>query len=157
VATGDSNKTVHGRAELMTLKEIIERCSKLRVQERRHQDETYGELVFYNEEIDEWHRILSEVLGPPAKPAGIRPTKDMLRMTEDYGGIQTSQTLFMREFDDFTVIAMFWPWQDGEHVTLKITLLEKQKEEVNISSTKGGLSLAALGKVLFRKPSQKPV
>jgi hypothetical protein len=85
----------------------------------------------------------------------------MLRMTEDYGGIQTGQTLFMREFDDFNVMAMFWPWQDGKHVTLKITLLEKQKEEVNIFPKKAGLSFGALrmalGKVLFHKPSHKPV
>jgi len=141
----------------MTLREIFERCSTLRVQERRHQDETYGELVFYNEEIDEWERILSEVLGPPVKPAGTRPTKDLLQLTENYGGIQTGQTLFMREFDDFTVIAMFWPWQDGTHTTLKIALLKKQKEHVNISSPKAGSGFATLGDILFHKPSQKPV
>ncbi|MBW1859412.1 MAG: hypothetical protein JRI70_04880 [Deltaproteobacteria bacterium] len=141
----------------MTLKEIIERCSMLRVQERRHQDETYGELVFYNEEVDEWHRIFSELLGPAVKPAEMKPTKDMLQLTEDYGGIQTGQTLFMREFDDLTVIAMFWPWQDDTHTTLKIALLKKQKEEVNISSPKAGSGFVTLGDVLFHKPSQKPV
>lgn len=161
VAIGDGDKTVHGRIEIMTLREIIERCSMLRVQERRHQDETYGELVFYKEEINEWHRILSEVLGPAVKPAGIRPTKDLVDLTKEYGGIRTGQTLFVREFDDVTVMAMFWPWEDGLHATLKITLLEKRKEEVGILPKEAGLGFSALrmalGKVLFHKPSEKPV
>jgi len=145
----------------MTLSEIIERCSRLEVAERRHQNETYSELVFYNKEIDEWHRIFSEALGPPVKPAGEKPAKDLVRLTQEYGGILTGQTLFVREFDDVTVMAMFWPWGDGKHTTLKMALLEKEKQEVNTSTPKAGLSFAALrkalGRVLFQKPSQKPV
>jgi hypothetical protein len=161
VAMGGGNKTLHGRVEIMMLREIIERCSLLEVEERRHQAETYNELVFFNKEIDEWHRIFSEVLGPPAKPAGEKPTREQVRLTKEYGGILMGQTLFVREFDDVTVIAMFWPWGDGKHTTLKMILLEKRKQEVTSSSPKEGLSFAALrmaiGKVLFHKPSQKLV
>ena len=77
------NKTVHGRVEIMTLREILERCSPLEVAEQRHEDENYSELVFLNKEIDEWHRVLSEALGAPAKPAGEKPTKDIVRLTEE--------------------------------------------------------------------------
>jgi hypothetical protein len=158
---GDGKKTVQGRVEIMTLREIVEKCSLLEVEERRHQDETYGELVFCNKGIDDWHRIISEALGTPVKPAGNKPAKDLVRLTEEYGGIRTDQTLFMREFDDVTVMAMFWPWGDGKHTTLKMILLENKKQEVTTSPPKGGLSFAALrvaiGKVLFHKPSQEPV
>lgn len=162
MSTGRDNKAVHEGVAMITLMEIVERCSMLEVAERRHQDETYSELVFHNKEIDEWHRILSEVLGPPVKPAGETPTRDMGRLTQEYGGIRADQTLFMREFDEVTVMAMFWPWSDRRHTTLKMTLLEKQKHEVNTSPPKAGLSFAALrtalGKILLKKPSNnKPV
>jgi hypothetical protein len=158
VAVGDGNETVHGRVEIMTLREILERCSLLEVEESRHESETYSELVFYNKEIDEWLRILSEALGPPAKPPGNKPTKELERLTQEYGGILTDQTLFVREFDAVMVIAMFWPWGNGKYTTLKMAVLEKQEQEVTTSPKKARSSLlSALGKVLFHKPSQKPV
>jgi hypothetical protein len=158
VAVDDGNETVYGRVEIMTLREIVEKCSLLEVEERRHQDETYSELVFFNKEVDEWNRILSETLGPPVKPPGINPTKDLVRLTQEYGGIRTDQTLFVKEFDDVTVMAMFWPWGDSKHTTLKMALIEKQRQQVSNSAPKAGLSLrAVLAKVLFHKPSQKPV
>lgn len=112
----------------MTLKEILARCSKLSVYEQRHRTDVYNELVFYNEDLDEWSKILTAVLGPPIKPPGAKPAKDDLRLSKDYGGIDINQTLFKKEFDDATVIAMFWPWQDNIHTTLKIILLKTRKE-----------------------------
>jgi len=109
----------------MTLKEIIEKCSKLSVYEQRYITGDYDELVFYNREIDKWNKIFTAVLGPPIKPAGVEPTKDDLRLTRDYGGIDDNQTLFKKEFDDVTVIAMFWPWGDDIHTTLKIIFLKR--------------------------------
>jgi hypothetical protein len=158
VATSDTHETVHGRVEIMKLREILERCSLLEVEERRHESETYSELVFYNKEIDEWQRILSEALGPPAKPPGEKTTKGLERLTQEYGGILTDQTLFVKEFDDVTVIAMFWPWGNGKYTTLKMAVLKKQEQEVAASPPKAGSSLrSVLGKVFFHKPSQKPV
>lgn len=142
---------------MTTLKEIIERCGPLEVEERRHQDETYCELVFYNREIDAWHTVFSETLGAPVKPAGRKPTKELVRLTQAYGGIRTGQTLFVREFEDVIVMAMFWPWEDDKHTTLKMALLKKEKEEAAPSAPKARPRFAALrtalGKVLFCKPS----
>jgi hypothetical protein len=158
VAVGDGNRTVHGRVEIMTLKEILDRCGLLEVEERRHEDEAYIELVVYNKDIDEWHKILSEALGPPAKPAGKSPPKDLVRLTREYGGILNDQTLFVREFDDVTVMIMFWPWGNGKYTTMKMILLEKQKQEDTISSPEARSSLrSVLGKIFFHKPSQKTV
>jgi len=109
----------------MTLKEIIEKCSKLGVYERRYVTDDYDGLVFYNRELDKWNKIFTAILGPSIKPAGVKPTKDDLRLTKDYGGINDNQTLFKKGFDDATVIAMFWPWQDGVHATLKMVSLKR--------------------------------
>jgi hypothetical protein len=107
----------------MTLREIVEKCSILSVCEKRCITDEYGELVLYNREIDEWNKILADIFGPAIKPAGVKPTKDDLHLTKDYGGIWVDQTLFQKDFDDVTVIAMFWPWKDNIHTTLKMALL----------------------------------
>jgi hypothetical protein len=78
----------------MTLHEIIDKCSTLGVYEERCITDEYGELVFYNGEIDEWKKMLADIFGPAIKPAGVKPTKDDLHLTKDYGGIRVDQTLF---------------------------------------------------------------
>jgi hypothetical protein len=137
----------------MTLREIIERCKKLGVDEERCKSDKYSELVFYKKDIDEWYKIFADVLGPEVKPAGEKPKREHLHLTKDYGGIWAGQTLFRKEFEDGTVIAMIWPWEDGIHATLKMALLETEKSEVKPSSH-GALSpfaglRARLGKGLL--------
>ena len=107
------------------LKEILEKCKALSVQERRSVTDKYCELVFDSKDTDEWTRMLAESLGPPVKPAGQKPTRDDLRLTREYGGIFADQTLFKKEFGNVTITAMFWPWQDGAFTTLKLAALEK--------------------------------
>jgi len=109
----------------MTLKEIIGKCNRLGVYDTRYFTDEYIELVFYNKEINEWNRVFAEILSPAIKPPGIKPTQDDLRLTENYGGIWGNQTLFKKDFDNATIISMFWPWQDNVHITLKTVLVKK--------------------------------
>lgn len=110
---------------VMRLQEIIDRLGISHVHEVRHITDEYGELVVDNKDIEEWNRRFSDILGSPIKPAGVRPSKDDLNLTKNYGGIWASQTLFKKEYDDFTLIAMYWPWQDGAHVTVKMAHLRR--------------------------------
>ena len=112
----------------MTLKEIIEKCGTVSICEERCMNDEFCELVFYNKDTGEWTRIVAAILGHAIKPAGVEPTTDDQYLTKDYGGIWSDQTLFRKEFDDGTVIAMFWPWQDGIHTTLKMYLFKKRIE-----------------------------
>ena len=105
------------------LKEIIEKFSTLNVYEKRCVTDKYCELVFYTKDIDKWDKIFTEIFGQAIKPAGTKPTKDDLRLTQDYNGVNTNQTLFKQEFGATMAIAMFWPWQDGIFTTLKIAVL----------------------------------
>ncbi len=108
----------------MTLSEILKAFGDLEIVEKRSINNEYNELVFLNKEIDQWNNILSEIYGPPIKPAGIKPTEEDLMITKNYGGIFNNQTLFKKKFDNGTLIAMFWPWQDSVHITLKMALLK---------------------------------
>ena len=109
----------------MTLKDILEKCSNLRIDEKRVITDDYNELVFYNQDIDEWNKIFTELFGSAIKPSGRIPSENDLQLSKDYGGIYDNQTLFKTEFDGTTVIAMFWPWRDDIHTTLKLARLKK--------------------------------
>jgi hypothetical protein len=102
------------------IKKIVEATASLPVYEKRAKDDNYYEIVFMKEDLDKWEKCLTEIIGVPAKPQKAKPTKEDLRATECYGGIQSEQTLFRKTFDNGTVIAMFWPWQDKAHITLKV-------------------------------------
>ena len=109
----------------MTLKAIIDKCSMVSVHEVRHVTDHYGELVVYNAKMDKWNQIFVDLLGPPKKPLGVEPSDHDLELTQEYGGIWSNQTLFEKELDDFTLIAMYWPWQDGVHTTVKLAHVSK--------------------------------
>ena len=106
------------------LKEIMEKCSGLNIDEQRSITDEYAEVVFLNKEIGAWRKVLTDVLGPEIKPAGVKPSENDQDLTKDYGGIHQNQTLFKKTFDEKTVVAMLWPWQDGIHTTLKMTLVK---------------------------------
>jgi hypothetical protein len=108
----------------MTLKEILSRCHKLTIYEERIINDDYYELVILNKEIGEWNKILTDILGPPRKPKSVEPIEDDLRLTKASGGIRVNQTLFEKKFNDVTIIAKFWPWEDNIHTTLKMALLD---------------------------------
>ncbi len=110
----------------MTLKEIIEKCGSLGIVEVRSAGEDSYELVFFARETEQWNKLLSDILGPAIKPKGVKPTREDNNLTKDHGGIFTDQTLFKKDFDDATVLAMFWPWQDHIHTTLNLVLIKKQ-------------------------------
>jgi hypothetical protein len=108
----------------MILSEILEKCKELNICEKRAIEDEYCELVFLGEEINKWNAIFIDIFGPAVKPKGVKPAKGDLKLTGKYGGILDGQTLFKRDFENGTIIAMFWPWQDGSRVTLKTALLK---------------------------------
>jgi hypothetical protein len=109
----------------MTLAEILESCRSLSVVEKREQSENAAELVFLNEQVQEWQRILTGVLGPPQKPAGKKPSGEDKRVSQDFGGVDAHQTLFLKEFGTARIIAMFWPWKNKVNTTLKMYLVPR--------------------------------
>ncbi len=109
----------------MELKSITDCCGELKINEKRCLTDDFVELVFQNDEIDEWYRIVSAFLGKPIKPQGQEPSKKDLALTSETGGIRLDQTLFEKEFDNGIIIAKFWPWKDHIHTTLRMALLIK--------------------------------
>jgi hypothetical protein len=110
----------------MIMEEIIESLGSLDVHEIRKVTKDYIELVFCNDRLSEFSKIVTAALGPPMKPSGVKPSGDDLNLTKNFGGIRVDQTLFGKEFEDCQVIAMYWPWQGGSLITVKIVRLRKE-------------------------------
>lgn len=110
------------------LQEILQKGHGLPVCEERHSTDDYDERVIYKDDLSRWSSILTQVLGTAVKPAGMAPTQEHLSVTENYGGTQQNQTLYWKKFKDVSVVAMFWPWGDNRHITLKMVCIEEIKE-----------------------------
>lgn len=109
----------------MEIREIIERCKKFNIYQQRKVTDNYAEIVMLTDEILSWSAIFNEAFGDPVSPAGMAPTAEHTQLTMEYGGIFAEQTLYKKDYPDRTVIAMFWPWQDGKRVTIKMVISGK--------------------------------
>jgi hypothetical protein len=102
------------------IKEFYNKHAKgLNVQERIIDDD-YVEVVIIVSEYPKWKEHLKFFLGGPLKDKGIVPSKEQTSMADPYGGIKAEQVLFASDIEGISIIAMLWPWQDEEHITLKL-------------------------------------
>lgn len=108
----------------MTPDQIMEKCKGLSVAKTRKNNEKYCELVFFDDDLDKWDEILASMLGPAEKPRFKKPSKDQQVLTKEFGGIRHNQTLYKKDIDGSTLVAMFWPWRDRTHTTLKVGLVK---------------------------------
>jgi hypothetical protein len=107
----------------MDLSVVIQTFNNMNVYENRYNSEHYCELVFFSKDSSLWVDSLSTHFGPPQKPSGKAPSHEEIDLAEPFGGIRKNQTLFVKKDDMRTVIAMFWPWSDGAHITLRIAVV----------------------------------
>ena len=111
----------------MKIQDITEKFGNLKIFEKRCINEEYAEIVFFTEQLDHCSKILEDFLGPAVKPPGLEPSENHKKVADVFGGILFNQTLFQKDYDDIIIIAMFWPWQNGKQVTLKIAA-SREKE-----------------------------
>lgn len=109
----------------MSLDEIVKQFSNLKIVDERELSNSYVEVVVLNEEISEWNTILTSVLDSALKPQDKDPSSNDLKIADAYGGIRSNQTLYRKDFNTHVIIAMFWPWGDQVHTTIKIIFLAK--------------------------------
>ncbi|MFA5196538.1 MAG: hypothetical protein WC330_01515 [Candidatus Omnitrophota bacterium] len=110
----------------MTLQDIIDKLSSINIAEKRTISEEYGEIVFLNKDISALNHTFAGIFGEPEKKQGVKPSKDILSLTKDYGGVWENQTLFKKDNGQNTIIAMLWPWQDNIHTTLKMAIVKSK-------------------------------
>jgi hypothetical protein len=109
----------------MKLSDIYRQLDSLKISDRRYLKEDYLELVFLKEDFEKWNNLLAEFLGPIANPFDADPSKDHWEITKKFGGVRKGQALYQKDFGDYIIIAMLWPWQNETHITLKMPLIKK--------------------------------
>lgn len=110
----------------MDLKQLVSKLGELRVCQKRVSSPVYEEWVIFAEDMGRWEHLCSELLGPATKPKGEKTSPLAFALTVDFGGINDDQVLYHKESGEMSVIALFWPWQNGVHVTLKLACFKKE-------------------------------
>ena len=108
-------------------------CDK--ITETREDSDNYEEIVLLSKDIVSWNKALAEKLGPALITKEeyeiVGSSEDVisskiniaLELANSYGGIIQGQTLYHSVYDSTVILILIWPWQDGEHVTLKKAIL----------------------------------
>ena len=94
----------------------------VRFDEVRTENEDYFEAVLLKKDLEGLLARLDKAFESP-HGAGNRRTllsKEAGRAIEDLGGMRGGQTLYVWQEGSRPILAMLWPWQDGQRVTLKI-------------------------------------
>jgi len=115
----------------MLPEQILEKCELLEIKRKKKIKPDYVELVFYARDTAEWMTLLTGIFGKAVKPKWQKPTGRDRKCTKKFGGIRPNQTLFIKDFNNYTVLAMIWPWKDKTLSSLKIPLIQtvQKKEE----------------------------
>ncbi len=109
----------------MKLSDIYVQFDSLEVFDRRYLMEDYLELVFFKNHFEKWDNLLTEFLGPVVNPFDADPSEDHLEISKAFGGVRKGQALYLKDFGEYIVLAMLWPWQNETHITLKMPLIKK--------------------------------
>ncbi len=88
----------------------------------RIDSQDYFEAVIVKSELAKLNARLQILFGSPEPPS--RKVQDILK---DFGGIWPGQTLYLFNEGKDAIFAMLWPWQDGEHITVKIAEDRKKR------------------------------
>ena len=82
----------------------------------REDNENYLEVVIVKDKLNELLVRLDGLFGPAQE----KPSRQAEEAIRGFGGIMKGQTLYFWHQDSSFIFAMLWPWQDGEHITIKM-------------------------------------
>ncbi|OGX16984.1 MAG: hypothetical protein A3K83_07010 [Omnitrophica WOR_2 bacterium RBG_13_44_8b] len=64
---------------------------------------------------------LESFFGPRIWPSDNKLPEEVEISIRECGGIMPDQALYFRKADKKCTFAMLWPWQNGQHITVKIS------------------------------------
>jgi len=117
------------KGECVRPEKILEECDHLEIKRKKKVTPEYVELVFFTRDTAQWMKFLSGIFGKAVKPTWHKPVGRDRKFTKKFGGIRPNQTLFMKDFSTYTVLAMIWPWKDKTLSTLKIPVLPRAQKD----------------------------
>lgn len=104
----------------MQFNELIKEVNNVIFTTVRQESGIYFEAVVAKKELANLTTRLENFFGPPMWPLKNNLPSQVQEAIRDFGGIMPGQTLYFWNQGNDTVFAMLWPWQDGEHITIKM-------------------------------------
>jgi len=101
---------------MMQFKELKNTIKGIGVETSRKEDDNYLEVVMIKDKLTEVIVNLNNLFGS----AQGKPTPRAQDIINGFGGVMKGQTLYFWHENKSFIFVMLWPWQDGEHVTLKM-------------------------------------
>jgi len=87
-------------------------------EELRQDRDDYLEAVVIKNELAKLISTIEKFLGSAISPSQL--PKGMEHTIGKFGGIMHGQAIYFKNLGKDEIIGMLWPWQDGEHTTVKI-------------------------------------
>ncbi|MCG8431532.1 MAG: hypothetical protein MJA29_10220 [Candidatus Omnitrophica bacterium] len=88
---------------------------------KRVERDDFLEAVIVKSALDDLTAKLQSFFGEPVSSSGAALSPREQERVDSLGGIMPGQTLYLKQEQEMLVCAMLWPWQDGEHITLKLS------------------------------------
>ena len=86
----------------------------------RSDEPGYFEAVILKDKLQALTENLEISFGKAAFPSDSGLSVPMEQAVSEFGGIREGQTLYFWGTDHDCIFAMLWPWQDQQHITLKL-------------------------------------
>jgi len=82
--------------------------------------DNFFEGVIVGEELNKLNQQLKNLLGDPVYPSQNRLAHKVRQSVDGFGGVMPGQTLYYKDLGVDSILAMLWPWKDGQRTTVKI-------------------------------------
>ena len=82
--------------------------------------DNFFEGVIVGQELAKLHGQLKNLLGDPVYPSKERLAHKVRQRVDGLGGLMPGQTLYYKDLGADSILAMLWPWKDGQRTTVKI-------------------------------------
>ena len=86
----------------------------------RMNSNNYFEAVLLKNKLSDLTKNLEKIFGAPKLPSEKELSAQMQEIINGFGSVRGNQSLYFLKEEEYYVFAMLWPWQDGEHITLRI-------------------------------------
>jgi len=104
----------------MDFKAIRQDMKKFNFETLRMDCDNFFEGVIVSQELAKLHGQLKSSLGDPVYPPPNRLAHKVRQAVDDLGGVMPGQTLYYKDLGLEGILAMLWPWKDGQRTTVKI-------------------------------------
>jgi len=82
--------------------------------------DNFFEGVLAAQEVEKLHGRLKTLFGEPVYPSKAKLAHKVRQRVDGIGGLMPGQTLYYKDSGTQGIMAMLWPWKDGQRTTVKI-------------------------------------